>query len=61
MSEYRGVFVPAKPYDESVQTNPLARFEPGTRVLPVGFQVGERYQPPQHELVLEKDTAVQLV
>lgn len=55
-----GVFAPAKPYSEAEQNHPFAKFEPGTRTLPAGFQVGERYMPLPQDLVFEKDTAVQL-
>jgi hypothetical protein len=60
VSEHTGVFVPTKPYEGSAQDGPFSRFEPGTRILPAGFQVSDGYLPLPQDLVFEKDTAVQL-
>jgi predicted acyl esterase len=54
------VFVPALTFDESKEDCVFSRFEPGTRVLPVGFRAHPRFAPLQTEIVLDKDVAVKL-
>ena len=60
MTDDQPVFVPAVPYDEATEQGFLSRFDPGTRTLPVGFQVDPRFKPLDIEIVLEKDVAVVL-
>ena len=54
------VFVPAYPYDEASEQGVFSRFEPGTRILPAGFQVEPRFLKLPVDIVLEKDVAVTL-
>ncbi|HLX35973.1 MAG TPA: CocE/NonD family hydrolase [Candidatus Limnocylindrales bacterium] len=60
MSHPDGVFLPAFPYDESAEPSLFAKFEPGTRVLPAGFQTLPHFMPIPVDIVFEKDTAVTL-
>ncbi|MDQ6876151.1 MAG: CocE/NonD family hydrolase [Candidatus Dormibacteraeota bacterium] len=60
MTEDQAVVTPAVPYDEASEQGIFSRFEPGTRTLPVGFQVDPRFKPLEVEIVLEKDVAVTL-
>ena len=60
MAENLEVFVPALPYDESKEDCAFSRFDPGSRVLPVGFRAHPRFAPLQSEIVLDKDVAVKL-
>ncbi len=54
------VLAPAAPFDEATEPSLFIRFEPGTRVLPAGFQTTEQFQPIPVDIVFEKDTAVTL-
>lgn len=58
----RQIFVPAYRFDENdaESIGLFSDFEPGTRTLPVGFQVQPRFQPLAAEIVLDKDVAVAL-
>lgn len=60
MSNPEAVLVPAFPYDEAEDPSLFAKFEPGTRVLPAGFQTRPHFQPTPVDIVFEKDTAVTL-
>ena len=57
MTDDQAVFVPAYREPEGGQ-GLFAAFEPGTRTLPTGFQVGPRFKPLPVDIVLEKDVAV---
>lgn len=54
------VLVPAYPYEAGMAHGLLSPFEPGTRTLPAGHQVGSRFRPLPVEIVFEKDVAVTL-
>ncbi|WP_426517448.1 CocE/NonD family hydrolase [Diaminobutyricibacter sp. McL0618] len=54
------VYAPAAPFDEATEPSLFIHFEPGTRVLPAGFQTTEDFQPIPVDIVFEKDTAVTL-
>ena len=60
MSENEPIFVPAYPLNEVSDQGLFSRFDPGTRVLPVGFQVQPRFKALPVEIVFEKDVAVTL-
>ena len=60
MSNKAAVFVPAFGYDEVNDPTVFGRFDPGTRVLPAGFQTAPQFCPIPVDIVLEKDTAVTL-
>ncbi len=59
MSDDLAVFVPAY-RDEASKQGRFSAFEPGTRTLPAGFQVGPLWQPLPVDIVFEKDVAVTL-
>jgi predicted acyl esterase len=52
--------IPSLPYDEAAEPTLFGKFEPGTRVLPAGFQTNPQFQPIPVEIVFEKDVAVTL-
>ena len=54
------IYVPAYPFDEASEQGAFSRFEPGTRILPAGFQVEPRFLKLPVDIVLEKDVAVTL-
>jgi uncharacterized protein len=60
MRSQEAVFVPALRYDEAEDPTVFGKFEPGTRVLPAGFQTTPQFQPIPVDIVFEKDTAVEL-
>lgn len=60
MSHPDAVFLPAFPYDEAADPSLFVKFEPGTRVLPAGFQTRPHFRPTPVDIVFEKDTAVTL-
>ena len=60
MAESLEVFVPVLPYDESKEDCVFSRFDPGSRILPVGFRAHPRFAPLRSEIVLDKDVAVKL-
>jgi len=59
MSDHQPVLVPAYREPEGGQ-GLFANFQPGTRVLPAGFQVQPRFKPLPADIVMEKDVAVTL-
>lgn len=60
MFNEKTIFKKAKPYDETKDKDPFAKFEPGTRTLPKGYQIQKRYKPTGIEMIFEKDVAVKL-
>ncbi|HEV2635084.1 MAG TPA: CocE/NonD family hydrolase [Actinocrinis sp.] len=60
MSDEAPVFLPAFPYVEADEKSLFSKFEPGTRILPAGFQTLPQYRPTPVDIVFEKDTAVTL-
>jgi predicted acyl esterase len=60
MSKDAAVFVPAIPLDEATDPSLYIKFEPGTRMLPAGFQTTPQFKPIPVDIVFEKDTAVTL-
>lgn len=54
------VLLPATPFDETTEPSLFIAFEPGTRVLPAGFQTDERFRPIPVDIVFDKDVAVTL-
>ncbi|GGF30701.1 CocE/NonD family hydrolase [Subtercola lobariae] len=52
--------VPSLPYDENTEPALFEKFEPGTRVLPAGFQTDPKFRPIPVDIVFEKDVAVPL-
>lgn len=54
------VLVPAYPLNQDSDQGHFSAFEPGTRVLPAGFQVEDRFMPLPVEIVLDKDVAITL-
>ncbi len=59
MSPDQPILVPAY-RDEKSTEGLFSRFEPGTRILPAGFQVQPMFQPLPLDIVLDKDVAVTL-
>lgn len=59
MSNAEPVWVPAYP-DQAATHGVFSGFEPGTRVLPAGFQVKPGFMPLPVEIVMDKDVAVTL-
>lgn len=59
MSDDHAIFVPAC-RDEEGRQGLFSTFEPGTRTLPAGFQVGPAWKPTPVDIVFEKDVAVTL-
>ena len=59
MSEGQQMFVPSQPLP-TPRTGVLTAFDPGTRVLPAGFQVAPPFKPLPVDIVFEKDVAVTL-
>jgi predicted acyl esterase len=60
MSDEKGVFLLASGYDEANDPSLFGKFDPGTRVLPAGFQTTPQFRPLPVDIVFEKDTAVTL-
>ena len=54
------IFEPSYTYQEGIEHGLLCNFEPGTRVLPAGFQVDPQFLPLSVDIVFEKDVAVTL-
>lgn len=52
------VFVPSHAYNEGFEHGIFSNFEPGTRILPAGFQVDSKFRPLPVDIVFEKDVAV---
>ena len=49
------IFEPAYTYIEGIEHGLFSVFEPGTRILPAGFQVDPKFRPLPVEIVFEKD------
>ena len=60
MSNQEAVFVPSSGYDEEADPTVFGKFDPGTKVLPAGFQTTPQFHPLPVDIVFEKDTAVTL-
>ena len=60
MSHPAKVFMPSLPLEPGDRFGVLSGFEPGTRVLPAGFQIALPFRPLPTEIVFEKDVAVTL-
>lgn len=61
MSDDLKIYMPSREMDPSVDRwGPLTGFEPGTRLLPVGYQVKPPFRLLPVEMVFEKDVAVTL-
>ena len=60
MSDSEAVFLPAFGYDAATDPTLFGAFEPGTRVLPRGFQTRPQFRPLDCDIVFEKDAAVTL-
>lgn len=54
------VWVPAYPLDDESNTGHFSAFDPGTRLLPAGFQVDSKFMPLPVDIILDKDVAVTL-
>lgn len=53
------VFEPAYHYnDDGKEHGLLSKFEPGTRILPAGYQVDTKFRPLPVDIIFEKDVAV---
>ncbi|WNG28271.1 CocE/NonD family hydrolase [Cystobacter fuscus] len=59
MSHAEKAFEPSQ-YEAGDAHGLLSKFEPGTRVLPAGFQIAPRFRSLSSEVVFEKDVAVTL-
>lgn len=60
MSDDQMVFVPSPPLEPGARYGVMSGFEPGTRILPAGFQIAPPFRPLPVDIVLEKDTGVTL-
>ena len=60
VSNQEAVFVPSPGYDEAADPTVFGKFDPGTKVLPAGFQTTPQCHPIPVDIVFEKDTAVTL-
>ena len=60
MSTDQKLFTPSQPLEPGPRYGVLSNFEPGTRTLPVGYQIAPPFKPLSIEIVLEKDVAVTL-
>jgi len=60
MSHADAVLLPAYPYDPEKDPSLFVKYEPGTRVLPAGFQTRPHFKPIPIDIVFEKDTTVTL-
>jgi uncharacterized protein len=58
MSHADSILLPAFPYEPEKDPSLFVKFEPGTRVLPAGFQTRPHFKPTPVDIVFEKDTAV---
>jgi uncharacterized protein len=54
------VLVPAYPLNDESDQGRFSAFEPGTRTLPAGFKVDDRFMPLPVDVVLDKDVAITL-
>ena len=60
MRNDKAVFVPSLPLDAETQQVRFIAFEPGTRTLTKGFQVGPQFAPLPDDIVFDKDVEVTL-
>ncbi|MBA3943934.1 MAG: CocE/NonD family hydrolase [Herpetosiphonaceae bacterium] len=60
MSQEKKVLVPSHPYEAGDKYGLLSVFEPGTRILPTGFQIGPKFRSLPVDIMFEKDVAVTL-
>jgi predicted acyl esterase len=60
MSNEEAVYLPAIPFDEATDPSLFIKFEPGSRVLPMGYQTVPHFPPLPVEIVFDKDVAVTL-
>ena len=60
MGNKEAVFVPAFGYDEASEPTVFAKFDPGTKVLPAGFQTTPQFHAIPVDIVFDKDAAVTL-
>ncbi|WP_410814978.1 CocE/NonD family hydrolase [Micromonospora sp. 067-2] len=61
MTEDQRVYMPSRPLEPGGDRyGVLSGFEPGTRILPAGFQIAPAFRPISIDIVLEKDVAVAL-
>ncbi len=58
MADLEKVFVPSYPYEAGDAHGLLSAFDPGTRILPAGFQIEPSFRPLPVEIVMEKDVAI---
>ncbi|GAC1536562.1 MAG: CocE/NonD family hydrolase [Herpetosiphon sp.] len=58
MSQEQKVFVPSRPLEPGDRYGVLSGFEPGTQILPTGFQIAPPFRSLPVDIVLEKDVAV---
>lgn len=54
------VMEPSYTYNEGIEHGIFSKFEPGTRILRKGFQVGSRFLPLPVDIIFEKDVLVTL-
>jgi len=60
MRDDGAVFVPAYPYVEASEEGVFSRFNPGTRILPAGYQSRPGFRPLPIDIEFKKDVAVTL-
>ena len=60
MSDEKKLFVPSRPLEPGDRYGVLSGFDPGTKILPAGFQTAPPFRPLPTDVVLEKDVAVTL-
>ena len=60
MRNDKAVFVPSLPIDADTRQARFIEFEPGTRTLSKGFQVGPQFAPLPDDIVFDKDVPVTL-
>jgi predicted acyl esterase len=60
MTSEEMLFVPSSPLRPGARYGVLSGFEPGTRMLPAGFQLAPEFKALPVDIVLEKDIAVTL-
>jgi predicted acyl esterase len=60
MTKIAKTFVPAFPYEAGPAHGILSAFEPGSRILPKGFQLAPQFRPLTCDILFEKDVPVRL-
>jgi uncharacterized protein len=60
MSDAEKVLVPSHHYEAGDAQGLLSPFDPGTRILPAGYQIDQKFRSLPVDIVLEKDIAVTL-